>query len=67
MVIFDLEFSQLEILNARNLVSDTNDNSLDPFVKIKFSPSDRNSTKMEFTTATQNKTLFPLFDEKFVM
>lgn len=61
------EFLQVEVLNARNLVSDTNDSFLDPFVKIKISPSDRSSAKMEFKTAAQNKTLFPLFDEKFVM
>lgn len=58
---------QLEILNARNLVSNANGNLLDPFVQIEFSPNDRDSTKMKFKTAAQKDTLFPLFDQKFVM
>lgn len=56
---------QLEIVNARNLVPVSS--TCDPFVRIQFSPEDKIDFGMRYRTTVQNKTLFPLYDEKFLM
>lgn len=45
---------------------DSNGNC-DSFVKVHFMPSDKFGGIGTQKTGVQNKTLFPLYDEKFVM
>lgn len=56
---------QVEILNARNLVSTSS--SCDPFVQIYLSPANKFDETIKYKTNTQYDTKFPLFDEKIVM
>lgn len=58
---------QLEVLNARNLIPICSNGACDPFVRIYFSPEERFDAMTKYKTNVQNKTLFPLYDEKFVM
>lgn len=58
---------QLEIVNARNLVATDRNGQCDPFVRIQFVPEEKFGTTTRHKTNAQNKTLFPLFDERFVM
>ncbi|XP_055377531.1 protein unc-13 homolog 4B isoform X2 [Condylostylus longicornis] len=57
----------LEIMNARNLVPMDSDGSCDSFVKVHFMPSDKFLGVSTPKTSTQNKTLYPLYDEKFTI
>lgn len=43
------------------------DGSCDPFVRIHFLPEDKFLSVAKPKTNAQNKTLFPIFDEKFVI
>lgn len=54
-------------MNARNLMPMDSNGLCDPFVRIHFIPEDRFANVTKPKTNAQNKTLFPLFDEKFVM
>lgn len=56
---------QIEIINARNLVPIAS--NCDPFVRIQLSPEEKFGNTTKYKTNFQSKTLFPLFDEKFVM
>lgn len=58
---------QIEVINARNLVAVDSNGSCDPFVRINFVPEDKFNNVVKPKTNSQNKTLFPLYDEKFVM
>lgn len=66
---FSADGNQLEIdvMNARNLVPMDSNGSCDPFVRIHFIPEDRFMNVPKPKTNSQNKTLFPLYDEKFTM
>lgn len=59
--------SQIEIINARNLVPLSSNGSCDPFVRIYLSPEEKFGTTAKFKTNVQYKTIYPLFDEKFLM
>ncbi|XP_055321737.1 protein unc-13 homolog 4B isoform X2 [Sitodiplosis mosellana] len=58
---------EIEIINARNLVPIASNGTCDPFVRIQFSPEEKFGVTTKYKTNFQNKTLFPLFDEKFVI
>lgn len=58
---------EIEILNAKNLVPMDSDGSCDPFVRIHFYPEDKFLNASQPKTKVHQKTLFPLFDEKFSM
>ncbi|XP_031620349.1 protein unc-13 homolog 4B isoform X3 [Contarinia nasturtii] len=58
---------EIEVVNARNLVPIASNGSCDPFVRIQFSPEEKFGVTTKYKTNFQNKTLFPLFDEKFVI
>jgi BAI1-associated protein 3 len=58
---------EIEILNAKNLVPMDSDGSCDPFVRIHFFPEDKFLSATQPKTKVHQKTLFPLFDEKFSM
>ncbi|KFB34814.1 AGAP003164-PB-like protein [Anopheles sinensis] len=58
---------ELEIVNARNLKPMDGNGLCDPFVRVHFLPEERFIGVAKPKTQCQSKTLFPLFDEKFVM
>lgn len=58
---------EIEIMNARNLVPMDTDGSCDPFVRLHFLPEEKFVGVTKPKTNCHSKTLFPLFDEKFVM
>ena len=58
---------EIEILNAKHLIAMDNDGSCDPFVRIHFFPEDKFLSTTQPKTKVQEKTLFPMFDEKFSM
>ncbi|XP_037921818.1 protein unc-13 homolog 4B isoform X3 [Hermetia illucens] len=58
---------ELEIMNARNLLPMDSNGNCDSFVKVHFMPSDKFGGIGTQKTGVQNKTLFPLYDEKFVI
>lgn len=58
---------EIEILNAKQLVPMDSDGSCDPFVRIHFYPEDKFLNTTQPKTKVHQKTLFPLFDEKFSM
>lgn len=58
---------QIEIMNARNILPMDGNSSCDPFVRIYLVPEDKFIATNRVKTNVQSKTLFPLFDEKFVM
>ncbi|XP_059619903.1 protein unc-13 homolog 4B isoform X1 [Phlebotomus argentipes] len=58
---------EIEVMNARNLRPMDSNGSCDPFVRIHFLPEERFVGIVKPRTNAQNKTLFPLFDEKFVI
>lgn len=59
--------TQIEILNARQLMPISRDGSCDPFIRIQFSPEEKFGSTVKYKSNFQNKTLCPLFDEKFAM
>lgn len=58
---------ELEIMNARNLKPMDANGSCDSFVRVHFIPEERFVGIIKPRTHTITKSLFPLFDEKFVM
>lgn len=58
---------EIDVMNARNLVPMDSNGSCDPFVRIHFIPEDKFTNVSKPKTNAQNKTLFPLYDEKFSM
>ncbi|KFB34815.1 AGAP003164-PA-like protein [Anopheles sinensis] len=58
---------ELEIVNARNLKPMDGNGLCDPFVRVHFLPEERFIGVAKPKTQCQSKTLFPLFDEKFVI
>ncbi|XP_058172092.1 protein unc-13 homolog 4B-like [Anopheles ziemanni] len=58
---------ELEIVNARNLKPMDGNGSCDPFVRVHFLPEERFVGVAKPKTQCHSKTLFPLFDEKFVV
>lgn len=58
---------EIEILNAKHLVPMDSDGSCDPFVRIHFFPEDKFLNISQPKTKVIQKTLFPMFDEKFSM
>jgi BAI1-associated protein 3 len=58
---------EIEILSARNLPPMNNDGTSDAFVKVHFSPEEQFKNVKTPQTNVQNKTLFPMFDERFEM
>ncbi|XP_049534834.1 protein unc-13 homolog 4B-like isoform X3 [Anopheles darlingi] len=58
---------ELEIVNARNLKPMDGNGSCDPFVRVHFLPEERFVGVVKPKTQCLSKTLFPLFDEKFVI
>ena len=55
------------MINARNLIAMDTNGSCDSFVRMHFLPEEKFLGVAKPRTNTQNKTLFPLYDEKFVM
>lgn len=58
---------EIEVMSARNIIPMDSNGSCDPFVRIHFVPENRFAGIAKPKTQVQNKTLFPLFDEKFVV
>lgn len=59
---------ELEVMNAKHLIPMNSDGSTcDPFVRIHFYPEDKFIGIAQPKTKVHQKTLFPLFDEKFTM
>lgn len=59
---------QIDVMNARNLVPMDSNGSCDPFVRIHLIPEEKfGNVTTKIKTKAQDKTLFPLFDEKFSM
>lgn len=58
---------ELEIMNARNLKPMDSNGTCDSFVRVHFIPEERFVGVTKPRTNTQSKTLFPLYDEKFVV
>ncbi|XP_055678420.1 protein unc-13 homolog 4B isoform X4 [Lutzomyia longipalpis] len=58
---------EIEVMNARNLRPMDTNGSCDPFVRIHFLPEEKFAGIVKPRTNSQSKTLFPLFDEKFVI
>lgn len=59
---------ELEVMNAKHLIPMNSDGSTcDPFVRIHFYPEDKFIGIAQPKTKVHQKTLFPLFDEKFSM
>lgn len=57
----------VEVMNARNLKPMDSNGACDSFVRIHLLPEDKFSGVVKPKTQTHNKTLFPLYDETFVM
>lgn len=57
----------IEVMSARNITPMDSNGSCDPFVRIHLLPEDKFAGTIKPKTNAQNKTLFPLFDEKFAM
>lgn len=56
----------IDVMNARNLVPMDSNGSCDPFVRIHLIPEEKfGNVTTKIKTKAQDKTLFPLFDEKF--
>mgnify|MGYP002655273053 CR=1 FL=1 len=64
---FNKNILEIEIMNAKHLVPMDSDGSCDPFVRIHFYPEDKFINASQPKTKVHQKTLFPLFDEKFSM
>lgn len=64
---FQKNILEIEILNAKHLVPMDSDGSCDPFVRIHFYPEDKFLSVSQPKTKVHQKTLFPMFDEKFSM
>lgn len=64
---FQKNIVEIEIMNAKHLVPMDNDGLCDPFVRIHFYPEDKFVSVSQPKTKVHQKTLFPLFDEKFSM
>lgn len=58
---------QIDVMNARNLAPMDSNGSCDPFVRIQLIPEEKFGNVTKIKTKSQDKTLFPLFDEKFSM
>lgn len=58
---------EIEVMNAKHLVPMDSDGNCDPFVRIHFYPEDKFLSIAQPKTKVHQKTLFPLFDEKFSM
>jgi len=64
---FQKNMLEIEIMNAKHLLPMDSDGSCDPFVRIHFYPDDKFLNAAQPKTKVHQKTLFPLFDEKFSM
>jgi hypothetical protein len=64
---FQKNILEIEIMNAKHLVAMDSDGSCDPFVRIHFFPDGKFIGASQPKTKVHQKTLFPLFDEKFSM
>jgi hypothetical protein len=58
---------EVEVMNAKHLLPMNSDGTCDPFVRIHFFPEDKFISVSQPKTKVHQKTLFPLFDEKFSM
>lgn len=58
---------QIDVMNARNLVPMDSNGLCDAFVRIHLVPEEKFGNVTKIKTKAQDKTLFPLFDEKFSM
>jgi BAI1-associated protein 3 len=58
---------EIEVMNAKHLLPMNSDGTCDPFVRIHFHPEDKFIGVSQPKTKVHQKTLFPLFDEKFSM
>lgn len=58
---------KLEIMNARNLVPTDSNGLCDSYVRASLMPEDTFSTATKPKTQTFNKSLFPLYDEMFLI
>ena len=64
---FQKNILEIEILNAKHLIPSDNDGSCDPYVRIHLYPEDKFISVSQPKTKVHQKTLFPMFDEKFSM
>ncbi|KAJ6638361.1 Protein unc-13 like 4B, partial [Pseudolycoriella hygida] len=55
----------IDVMNARNLTPMDSNGSCDPFVRIQLIPEEKFGNVTKIKTKAHDKTLFPLFDEKF--
>lgn len=58
---------EIEVMNAKHLLPMNSDGTCDPFVRMHFYPEDKFIGIAQPKTKVHQKTLFPLFDEKFSM
>ncbi|CAH1712257.1 unnamed protein product [Chironomus riparius] len=58
---------EIEIMNAKHLLPMDTDGKCDPFVRIHFFPEEKFLSVGQPKTKVHQKTLFPLFDEKFTI
>ncbi|XP_026481672.1 protein unc-13 homolog 4B-like [Ctenocephalides felis] len=58
---------RVEIMSARNLKPTDSNGSCDPFVRVSLLPEDRFVGVSKPKTQSQSKTMFPLFDETFII
>lgn len=58
---------EIEVMNAKHILPMNSDGTCDPFVRIHFFPEDKFIGMSQPKTKVHQKTLFPLFDEKFSM
>lgn len=64
---FEKNILEIDILNAKQLVKMDSDGSCDPYVRVNFYPENKFISVPQLKTRVHQKTLFPLFDEKFLM
>ncbi len=57
----------VKILNGRNLKGMDSRGSADPYVKVQIVPRDKLTEAPIYKTKVQKNTLFPLFDETFIL
>ncbi|CRK88354.1 CLUMA_CG002131, isoform A [Clunio marinus] len=62
---FQKNVLEIEVMNAKHLIPMDTDGQCDPFVRIHFFPEDKFAGVTQPKTKVIQKTLFPMFDEKF--
>lgn len=63
----DANTLKIRILNAKNLKAMDSSGTSDSYVRIHFLPEEKFTSVTKPKTQTKSKSLYPLFDETFVM